>query len=372
VLVCYAERVDGELPQRKRLRGRGAVTQPAPRFEPTRVEPFDDGWDSAAEDLDQTSTPTVVTEERSRSVISQNDSPDIPFDRSINPYKGCEHGCVYCFARPTHAYLGLSPGIDFETRIVAKPEAPARLRETFAKPGYRPQVIALGANTDPYQPAERQRGLTRQLLEVFWEHRHPVLVITKSAGALRDLDLLAQLAAEQLAAVRVSLTTLDPTLARGLEPRAPTPGVRLKLIAALREAEVPVGVLTSPVIPALNDGELEQLLAAAAEAGAQSAGYALLRLPREVGPIMEAWLEEHAPERKERVLSLVRQCHGGKLYDASFGRRMPGQGPYATLLRQRYLLACRRLGLVFEDGTGAASPLSTERFVVPGSQLALF
>jgi DNA repair photolyase len=346
--------------------GRGAVANPTGRFEPTSREAFDDGWGG----LDQPLPPleTVVSEERSRTIITRNDSPDVPFDRSINPYKGCEHGCIYCFARPTHAYLGLSPGQDFETRIVAKPDGPEVLRRELGKPGYACQAIALGANTDPYQPVERRLGLTRRLLEVLREHRHPVSIVTKSALVLRDVDLLGELAADGLASVFVSITSLDPELARRMEPRAAAPHRRLEVVRALTAAGVPVGVLASPMIPALNDHELERILAAAAEAGAGAADYILVRLPLEIKELFQGWLDEHYPDRASRVMSLIRGTRGGKLYDASFGQRMVGSGPVADLLAERFRIAARRLGL-----DRSMPPLDTARFRVPSrGQLSLF
>jgi DNA repair photolyase len=328
----------------RKVRGRGAVTSPAPRFEPRHVV-LDDGWSDDPDFSPPAAVPTTVTPEVTRGILAKNDSPDVPFDRSINPYKGCEHGCVYCFARPTHSYLGLSPGLDFETKIVSKPDAAARLEETLRKPSYRCDVIALGANTDPYQPIERQLGITRSLLKVFDAFRHPVCIVTKSNLVLRDIDLLARLAARRQASVLISITTLDRELARRMEPRAPTPQRRLEAVAALTEAGVPAGVLAAPMIPGLNDAELERILEAAAAAGARGADYVLLRLPLEVKSIFSGWLEEHYPLRAQHVLSLVRETHGGKIYDPTFGMRMRGTGPYADLLRQRFQKACQRLGL---------------------------
>jgi DNA repair photolyase len=359
------DRPDVALPSLVR-RGRGAVSNPTGRFEPHQREAFDDGWAS----LDQPLAPleTVVTEERSRSIISRNDSPDIPFDRSINPYKGCEHGCVYCFARPTHAYLGLSPGQDFETRIVAKPDGPEVLRRELARKDYVADVIALGANTDPYQPVERRLGLTRRILEVLREHHHPVSIVTKSALVLRDLDLLRELAAARLASVYVSITSLDPELARRMEPRAAAPHRRLEVVRALAAAGVPVGVLASPMIPALNDHELERILDASAAAGAGTAGYILVRLPLEIKELFADWLDEHYPDRAARVLALIRGTRGGQLYDSTFGVRMRGTGPVADLLADRFRLAARRLGL---DGT--LPQLDRSQFRRPSrGQLSLF
>ena len=304
--------------------------------------PFDDGWNG---EIPPPPRPTIVTYDQARSAVTENDSPDIPFERSINPYKGCEHGCVYCFARPTHAYLGFSPGLDFETRIVARRGLAAALKREISRPGYTPKPIALGANTDPYQPVERELGITREVLEVLAAHAHPVTVVTKSALVLRDLDVLGPMAADGLAHVHVSLTTLDGKLARRLEPRAAAPARRLATVAALGAEGVPCGVLTSPMIPGLNDHELEALLEAAAKAGASSAGYILLRLPRELAELFDEWLTRHVPEKKSRILRLLRDAHGGALYRSEFGRRMRGRGPYADLLARRFDAAAARLGL---------------------------
>ena len=350
-------------------KGRGAVSNVAGRFEPRRVVPFEEGDDRPVEE-GPAPLPTTITAEVTRSIITRNDSPDVPFDQSINPYRGCEHGCVYCFARPTHAYLGLSPGLDFETRIFSKPEAPRILREELRRPGYRCQVIALGANTDPYQPAERDLRITRTILEVLAEHRHPVAIVTKSDLVVRDLDLLGPMAASRLACVLVSITTLDRALARRMEPRAPTPERRLAAIRSLNTAGVPAGVLTSPMIPGLNDAELERILETAAAAGARSAGYVLLRLPLEIKDLFREWLEAHYPLKAGRVLSLVRDTRAGRLYDSAFGTRMRGTGPQAYLLRRRFEIACRRLGLLREP-----LPLDTSLFRVPpraGDQIRLF
>jgi DNA repair photolyase len=352
-------------------KGRGAVSNPAGRFEPTRVVPPEEpaiGW----EDPDDAPPPlrTTVTPETTRTIISANESPDVPFERSINPYRGCEHGCVYCFARPTHAYLGLSPGLDFETRIVSKPQAPQRLREELGRAGYCCEPIALGANTDPYQPVERELRITRRILEVLAEHRHPVTIVTKSDQVLRDLDLLAPMAAERLACVMLSVTTLDRALARRMEPRAATPIRRIETIRRLSEAKVPVGVLASPMIPGLNDAELERILETAAAAGAASAGYILLRLPLELKELFTEWLREHYPLKAERVLHLVRETRGGTLYDSAFGTRMRGAGELANLIRQRFEVARRRLRLADRP-----APLDVTRFRVPprrGDQMALF
>lgn len=338
------------------LKGRGTDQSPANRFQPTRVEP--DAGTEASPGHGQ----TRLHREQARTIITRNSSPDVGFDRSINPYRGCEHGCIYCFARPSHAYLDLSPGLDFETQIFYKANAVERLRAELGRPGYRCAPIALGINTDAYQPCERELGLTRQLLEVLLEYRHPVSLLTKSDAILRDVDLLAELARHQLVQVRVSLTTLDDELKRRLEPRTASGRGRLRTLRTLAEAGVPVGVMTAPMIPALNDAELETLLAAAAENGARWAGYVLLRLPHEVAPLFENWLREHYPLRADHVLSLVRQSRGGQLYDARFGSRMRGQGVFADLLRARFRRACRRLGL---NATEAA--LDCSRFRPPSA-----
>jgi len=355
------------VPARK---GRGAVSNIEGRFETRRIRPEDYGWDDGGEADAPPRLPTTVTPEKTRTILSRNDSPDIPFDRSINPYKGCEHGCVYCFARPTHSYLGMSPGLDFETKIFSKPEAARLLREELRRPGYRCEVIALGANTDPYQPVERDLNITRAVLEVLWEHRHPVGIVTKSSLVLRDLDLLAPMARQNLAAVFLSITTLDRGLARTMEPRAAAPHRRLETIRALSAAGVPAGVLASPMIPGLNDKEMESILEAAAAAGARTAGYILLRLPHEVKEIFSEWLTTHYPLKAGHVLSLVRQTHGGRLYDSEFGTRMKGEGPYAEMLQRRFQTASRRLGLLKRD-----LDLDVTQFRVPpraGDQPGLF
>jgi DNA repair photolyase len=349
-------------------RGRGALSNRSGRYEPTARAAFDDGWGTIEEPLPPLET--IVTDEVTRTLISRNDSPDIPFDRSINPYKGCEHGCIYCFARPTHAYLGLSPGIDFETRITAKPDAAAALRAELSRPSYRPEVIALGANTDPYQPIERRRGITRQILEVLRDFRHPVGIVTKSALVVRDLDILTEMARQNLARVYLSVTSLDRTLARRMEPRASAPERRLDAMRQLADAGVPVGVLASPMIPALNDAELERILEAAVAAGASSANYILVRLPLEIKELFEEWLRGNYPDRADRVLDLIRTTRGGKLYDSTWGVRMRGEGPYAALLERRFEVAARRLGL-----DRRRPPLATDLFRVPAAptaQLSLF
>jgi DNA repair photolyase len=353
--------------------GRGATANPDSRYAAERRETFDDGW-STAEPLP--ALRTQVGLDSSRTVISFNQSPDVPFDRSVNPYRGCEHGCVYCYARPTHAYLGLSPGLDFETRLFRKPDAAAQLERELATPGYRPATLVLGANTDPYQPIERRFRVTRSVLQVLHDCGHPVAITTKSALVLRDLDLLVPMAERRLAAVLVSVTTLDRALARRLEPRAAAPERRLEVIRGLARAGVPVGVLVSPLIPGLTDPDLERILELAARAGASRAGTILIRLPLEVAGLFEDWLRAHYPDRAERVLNLIRQCRGGRLNDAAFGSRMRGSGPVAELLEQRFRLAVRRLGLdPCREQPEGAWDLDRGRFRPPrppGTQLDLF
>jgi DNA repair photolyase len=329
-------------------KGRGAVSNPGGRFEATRLEAADDGWGSLEEPPRRPDT--LILADRPRRAISRNDSPDVPFAQSVNPYQGCEHGCIYCFARPSHAYWNLGAGLDFETRIFHKPGLAQRLAEELAAPGYVCKPINLGANTDPYQPAEREHRTTRALLEVLLVHRHPVTVVTKGALILRDLDLLAALAERRLCSVAVSLTTLDEGLKRVLEPRAAAPQARLRVIRELATAGVPVTALLAPVIPALNDHELEALVGAAAEAGASNAAFMLLRLPHELGTLFEQWLREHYPQRADRVLNLIREMRRGRLNDPRFGHRMRGAGPYADLLSARFAAACRRGGLGNERG----------------------
>jgi DNA repair photolyase len=324
-------------------KGRGAVTNPAGRFEPTSIQASDDGWGSLEEPPRRIETTLIA--DRPKRAITRNDSPDVPFEQSVNPYQGCEHGCIYCFARPSHSYWNLGPGLDFETRIFHKPDLPRLLAREFAAPGYACKPINLGANTDPYQPAERELGTTRALLEVMLAHRHPVTIVTKGALILRDLDLLAELASLRLTSVVVSLTTLDDGLKRVLEPRAASPRARLGAIRELSAAGVPVTAMMAPVIPALTDHEMEAVLAAAAQAGARNAGFMLLRLPHELGALFEQWLAEHYPARASRVLGRIREMRGGRLNDARFGHRMRGEGPYAQLLASRFAAACRRHGL---------------------------
>jgi DNA repair photolyase len=349
------------------IKGRGAGDNREGRFESRRVEAADDGW---WRDEEIRAPATVVRAEVARSIIARNDSPDIPFSQSINPYRGCEHGCVYCYARPTHSYINLSPGLDFETKLFYKANAAELLEKELSKRGYRPQLIHLGASTDPYQPIEREHRISRRILEVLWRFRHPVTIITKSHLVLRDLDLLQDMARENLCHVMVSVTTLDEDLKRGLEPRAPSPAARLKAIAGLAKAGVPVGVMAAPMIPALNDHELENILEAATGAGASTAGFVLLRLPYEVKELFESWLHAHVPLRAEHVLSRIRAMRGGRLNDARFGSRFKGQGIEAELLQQRFEIARRRLGL---DGRGRHE-LNLGAFRVPpaaGGQMSL-
>jgi DNA repair photolyase len=352
------------------LKGRGSASRPPSRFHSQLRVGEDDGWGSVYDDSDLPARPeTTVTEERARTIVSHNQSPDVGFSQSINPYRGCEHGCVYCFARPSHAYLDLSPGLDFETKLYAKTNAVERLRAELAKPSHVPTPIALGINTDGWQPIERDYRLTRQLLEVLAETRHPVHIVTKSGLVARDLDLLADLARDNLVQVHLSVTTLDNQLSAKLEPRAAAPHTRLKTLRALAEAGVPCGVLVAPVIPMLTDHMLEDILAASREAGAQSASYVLLRLPHEVRHLFREWLELHVPERAAHVMSLMRQMHGGKDYDASFGDRMRGNGVFAQLLKARFAKAHARLGY------GRLPPLNERAFVrprPPSPQASLF
>ena len=329
------------------LKGRGSAWVIAHRFESRAREDFDDGWGTLEQCVAEASPApaTQIIEEQARSILARNDSPDIAFDLSVNPYRGCEHGCVYCFARPTHSYLNLSPGLDFETKIVAKVNAAERLRKAFARPGYVPRLLNLGSATDAYQPVERRLGITRRVIEVLAECAHPFSIVTKSAGIERDLDLLAPLAARRLTAAYVSITTLDAALARIMEPRAAAPARRLRTIATLAQAGVPVGVSVSPLIPFVNEPELERILQAAADAGARSAFAIVLRLPWEVNPIFQRWLEQHFPERAARVMARVREMRSGRDYDARFGARMTGEGVWADLVAQRLRKACARLGL---------------------------
>lgn len=324
-------------------KGRGSISNAAGRFEKESGQAEDDGWGCLDAELPPLATEVIV--DNSRSLITYNDSPDIPFDRSINPYRGCEHGCIYCFARPTHAYLGYSAGLDFESRILVKPDAVRLLREELGKRNYRCAPLALGTNTDPYQPLERRHRLMRQILEVLAETRHPVSIVTKSALIERDLDLLANMAEQGLVSAYLSITTLDRSLARTLEPRAAAPQRRLETVSRLRDAGIPVGVMVAPVIPVLTDHELEDIVKAAHAAGALSAEYILLRLPLEVADLFEEWLHQHYPLKAEHVMNRVRESRGGKAYDPAFHQRLRGGGNYADLIGQRFRLISKKLGL---------------------------
>ncbi|MEL6280561.1 MAG: PA0069 family radical SAM protein [Pseudomonadota bacterium] len=348
----------------ERRRGRGAATNETGRFEREQREAVHDGWD-----IHEEACPfqTEVAAENARTIITRNTSPDVPFDRSINPYRGCEHGCVYCFARPTHAYLGLSPGLDFETKLFVKPNAAELLRRELAKPSYRPAAIGIGTNTDPYQPIEKTHEVMRDVLSVLLETKHPVTIVTKSALIVRDVDILADLAHRQLIGVALSVTSLDHRFARRMEPRASTPKRRLKAVETLRDAGVPVGVMAAPLIPALNDHEIENILAAARDAGAQWAEFVALRMPLEIKDLFRDWLREHFPDRAARVLRYIREMHGGRDYDPQWGRRLRGEGVYARLMAERFRKARRRYGL------DAPRPeLRTDLFVKPAKTTAQF
>ncbi|GCA48771.1 PA0069 family radical SAM protein [Sinorhizobium meliloti] len=349
-----------------RRRGRGAALNISGRFEPMTREVFDDGWQTL-EELPPFKTEVQI--EKPKTAITRNDSPDISFDRSINPYRGCEHGCIYCFARPTHAYMGLSAGLDFEAKLFAKPDAPRLLERELAKPDYKLRPIAIGTNTDPYQPIEKEWRIMRQILEVLKDANHPVMIVTKSAMVTRDIDLLAPMAEKGLARVGISVTTLDRKLARSMEPRASTPTKRLEALRAISEAGIPAGVLVAPIIPALNDHEIERVLDSAKTAGASDASYVLLRLPLEVSPLFRDWLLRNYPDRYRHVMSLIRSMRGGKDYDAEFGKRMKGSGPYAWQIGRRFELAAKRLGLNL-----TRRQLRSDLFVPPlgmGVQLSL-
>jgi DNA repair photolyase len=340
---------------------RGARSFMQGRFETVAREPFDDGW--MADEKDERPLETQVTIERARTILSHNDSPDVGFSTSINPYRGCEHGCIYCYARPSHAYLELSPGLDFETKLFAKTNAAQLLREALAKPGYKPSPIALGANTDCYQPIERKHGITRQILEVLSECEHPVTIVTKSALIERDLDILAPMAQKNLVRVFVSIGTLDRGLARKLEPRAASPQRRLDILRTLNENKIPCGVMIAALIPALNDKTMEHVLEAGAGAGAKEAAYVIMRLPHELKTLFKEWLAEHYPQRAEHVMSIVRQMRGGKENDPNFGTRMSGTGNYAELMEKRFDIACRRFGVNRRE----APDLDCSRFRPPAS-----
>jgi len=351
----------------ERRRGRGAISNHTGRFEAERREAYDDGWESLG-DLD--AFKTEVYDEPARTIITRNDSPDISFDRSINPYRGCEHGCIYCYARPTHCYLGHSAGLDFETKLYAKPNAAELLEKELANPRYTPEVIAIGTNTDPYQPIERERRIMRSILEVLERASHPVGIVTKSALVVRDIDILERMAKRGLARVALSVTTLDRHIARAMEPRAATPGKRLEAIRRLSEAGIPASAMVAPIIPGLTDSEIEGILEAVHEAGATSAGYVLLRLPLEIKVLFREWLASEFPDRADRVIHLMQSMHGGHDYTSDFGVRQRGTGPYAEQIGMRFRLAAKRLGLN-ED----RQPLRTDLFqrpVLSGQQMPLF
>lgn len=357
----------GVVVEHERRRGRGAQSNAAGRYEPHARVAFDDGW-RTLEDLPPFKT--EVTIDTTRKIITRNDSPDIGFDRSINPYRGCEHGCIYCYARPTHAYLGLSPGLDFESKLLVKPEAAELLEKELAAPGYQPKVIAIGTNTDPYQPIERRYQIMRRILEVLERAGHPVGIVTKSALVLRDIDILARMAERNLARVAISVTTLDGKIARTMEPRASTPMRRLEALRQLSAAGVSTSVMVAPIIPAINDSEIERILEAAAAAGVQSAGYVILRLPLEVRDLFREWLMANFPDRYRHVMKLVRDMRDGKDYDSAWGTRMKGAGPYAWMIGRRVELACEKLRLNVEK-----RKLDTTQFRPPrraGEQLSLF
>ncbi|PPD28790.1 MAG: radical SAM protein [Hyphomicrobium sp.] len=353
-------RVSGQLVQECQRRGRGARSNRSGRFEREQRSGFDDGW---GRDDDHVSARTEVMEEPARSIITRNDSPDISFDQSINPYRGCEHGCNYCYARPSHAYLGHSPGLDFETKLYAKTNAAELLAAELSSPRYVPKTIALGSNTDPYQPIERQRRITRQVLEVLAEARHPVGIVTKSALVTRDIDILAPMARQGLVKVALSITTLDRRLARAMEPRASTAAKRLDAVQALSKAGIPVAVMTAPIIPGLNDHEIETILKAARDAGATEAGYVLLRLPSELKELFREWLATEYPNRADRVIKLLRTMHGGRDYVAEFGERQRGAGPYAEQIGTRFRLALKRF-----DFNQRRQILRTDLFRRPAAQ----
>ena len=357
----------GSLVDRERRRGRGSLSNATGRYEPLARVAFDDGW-QGLEDLPPFKT--TVTADTTRKIITRNNSPDISFDRSINPYRGCEHGCVYCFARPTHAYLGLSPGLDFESKLFMKPNAPELLERELSAPSYVPKVIAIGTNTDPYQPIERRYKIMRRILEVLDSAGHPVGIVTKSALVLRDLDILARMAKRDLVKVALSVTTLDPQLARTMEPRAATPPRRLDTLRQLVKAGVPATVMVAPVIPALNDDEIERILEAVAAAGVRNAGYVLLRLPLEVRDLFREWLMTNFPDRYRHVFKLIRDMRGGKDYDSTFGQRQTGTGPIAWMIGRRFEVACEKLGF-----NAAKHKITTEHFRPPrpgAKQLDLF
>ncbi len=361
------EQIENKLNSQTRTRGRGTASNEVGRFERFATAATDDGWDA---DDDLPPLRTEVSDEVARSLITYNKSPDLPFDRSVNPYRGCEHGCVYCFARPSHAYLGLSPGLDFETRLIARPNAAEVLRRELSSRSYRVAPIALGTNTDPYQPVEKNRLITRSCLQVLQAFNHPIGIVTKGALIERDLDILSDMAVNGLVRVGISLTTLDAALSRRMEPRAPSPKRRLTMIRRLTGAGVPVRVMTSPIVPGLTDHELEDLLQAGRDAGADAASWIMLRLPREVSRLWQDWLATHEPARAEKVMSRLRDMHGGREYDPRWGHRMRGEGEYAEMVAKRFKLAVKRLGLATRS-----DPLRCDLFSKPpqaGDQLSLF
>ena len=349
----------------ERRRGRGAGSNPANRYDRLNAMRTDDGWERDADDPVR----TRVDIDSSRTVLARNTSPDVPFDRSINPYRGCEHGCIYCFARPTHAHLGFSPGLDFETRLLVKPNAPELLAQVLRKPGYTVAPIAIGTNTDPYQPIEREWRVMRGILEVLWEHRHPVTITTKGSLLTRDTDILRKMAREDLVRVSVSLTTLDNQLSRAMEPRCAAPARRLAMVRELARSGVPVGIGLAPIVPGLTDHEIEHLIRAGAEAGADYASFIMLRLPLEVAPLFEDWLEREYPNRAAKIMGRVREMHGGKTYDSQWFKRMQGEGVHASLIARRFELARQKHGLAVER-----TRLRCDLFRVPprsGDQLTL-
>lgn len=349
-------------------KGRAALSNPTNRYERYSEEAFDDGWEQVEQDIPILRTEVSV--ERPRRIITRNTSPDLSFDRSINPYRGCEHGCIYCFARPTHAYLGLSPGLDFETRLIARPSAPELLESELRAKSYKPAVIAIGTNTDPYQPIEREHGIMRRVLEVLQASRHPVAVVTKGTLIERDLDILGEMGRAGLARVGISVTTLDSKLSRLMEPRVPAPARRIKTIRRLVDAGCPVRIMASPLIPGLTDHELESILKAGKGAGAKAASWMSVRLPLEVAPLFHEWVRETFPDRADRIIGKVRALHGGRDYDPEWGKRMRGEGPFAEIVARRFAVAVSRLGL-----SETLPPLRTDLFVPParaGDQLPLF
>ncbi len=343
-------------------RARASQTNATGRFERVASVREADGWSDSR--LDDPACVTEVRDEMARTIISYNKSPDLPFDRAINPYRGCEHGCIYCFARPSHAYLGLSPGLDFETRLIARPNAAERLQSELAAPGYRVAAMALGTNTDPYQPVDQSRQITRACVKVLADARHPLAIVTKGTLVERDIDILSEMAAQGLARVGISITTLDATLSRKMEPRAPAPARRLRTIERLAEAGIEVRIMASPMVPALTDPELEHILEAGRDAGARQASWIMLRLPREVSALWQEWLAVHYPDRAARIMARLREMHGGRDYDARWGHRMRGEGPYAEIVAKRFRVACKRLGL-----SEAAAPLRTDLFKPPHSDV---